>query len=276
MPKICLLLAALVLLGFVACHGDSNHVEPDYPTDPQYPMIAYEREFEMYGADTVWGGRVDYEYDSDGRYSTILRSEASGRQVQRMKFVYNGNEETLMVYGAQGQMLRKFVYTYLDDSYRREPAYEGPYYRGVTKCEEFDAQGTRLSLTNNCYDTHRRVAQTDGFDVESGTLYISNLYYPYGSDYTLVKNPKSANEETLSGKRTYADSTCHYELSHSKQLNSGNYVQQYTYDTLGRRITHIGSISNVLVDDIEYIYLDDREYEIDHLNNTQTIRYYLQ
>lgn len=274
MRYLSLLLIVLLSLGLWGCHTSDN-TEPNYPSDPQYPLVAYECEFEMYGADTLWGGRVDYQYDSIGRYLSLTRRDASGNLVQQMNFSYQGNEETMMVYNAQHQLLRKIVFTYLDSSYRREPTYEGPYYRHVVKREEFDAQGTLLVLTNHCYDGHLRIAQTDGFDVESGTLYVSNLYYPYGSDYTVVNNPRSANEEATSGKRTYADSTCHYELSNSKQLKSGLYVQQYTYDTLGRRLTHTGTIADVQVDDIEYIYLDDREYEIDHQNNTQIVRYYL-
>lgn len=272
MRRIAVLL--VLALSVVACKNTSAPTDPGYPQNPDYPMVAYEREFEMDGADTIWGGRVDYQYDSLGRYLSLTRHDASGQLTQQVEYFYDGVVETMMVYGSQHQLLRKVVYTFLDTSYRREPAYEGAYYRNFIKCEEFDPQGTLLAVTNHCYDNHLRIAQTDGFDVESGILYVSNIYYPYGSDYTVVKNPKSVNEEATNGNCTYADSTCHYPLTNFKQLKSGIYEQHFTYDTLGRRLTHIGTLAGVTVDDIEYVYLDEVEYEIDHANCTQIIRFY--
>lgn len=268
-------LPLLMILVLASCGQKVDSHEPDYPANPQYPCVSHSRTFQLDGADTVWMGEERFEYDHRGRFLTVTTYDAARNLLRRITFAYQGNTDTMRVYDGDGRLVRRYVHTYADSAFCRQPAYEGPYYRNVIKLEEYDPAGTLVSLANHTLDAYNRVEQTNGFDIDQGILYKSELFYAYGSDYTIVHNPKSENETMQNGHYTYADSLCRYPLTHSRPLKSGVYEQRFTYDSQGRRTSFTGSIQNVSIDNVEYRYFEKYEEEVDHESGEHIIRYYL-
>lgn len=273
MTKLSLL--SLAVLALLSCKQPGAHTEPDYPALPEYPRVSVERSFKVDGADTLWLSSTRYSYDSLGRYDKVQYFDEADHLVYALAYAYEGSVATITLINSAGQPRTKYVYTYLDDSYQREPLYVGPYYRDVVHMESYDVSGVQRSAINYTRDAYLRVTQTDGFNIESGTFYNVNLYYPYGADFTQVKHPKSDHETRIQGSCTYADSLCRYELTHTTVLEKGSLTESYTYDDLGRRTSHVGHYAGMTTDSTQYIYHADREYEINHLDQEQIVRYYL-
>lgn len=269
-----LVLLAAVSLLMGACKHTVQMPSASLPEVPEYEKVSCCRTFKLDGSDTIWGESEYYEYDSRGRFLSVTTLNA-GRTMNRLvTFAYCGCTDTMRIYDGNRRLLRTFIHTYTDSSFLPEPPFEGPFYQHVVRSECYDPSGTLITLTNNTFDDHLRITQTDGFDVSEGILYSANLYYDFGSDYTIVHNPKSKNETMQQGSRTYADPLCRYPVSHLRQLPRGTYEERYAYDSLGRRISYVGNYAGVTVDSIEYLYLSDHIHEIDYENSSHTVRYY--
>ena len=255
--------ALICFLLVVSCGRKQDSPESDFP-DPNYPNVVLTREMRsIEGVDTLWGDRVEHEYDSRGRYLAYARYDNHGTLLQRMTHSYNGRVDTVRDYDGAGNLRHMAVYTYLDTAYVHEPNYSDSYYRNPVSVEFYDADGVLLQKRNCAYDSEGRLSQVDGFDVTDNSTFVCvHLYSDRKCQSNQVQNPGTDRETSFTTERTFADSRCRYELTSTSRLSSGNLVVEYKYDTLGRVVQKLTTAAGTPIERIEYDYYPDFEREI--------------
>jgi len=255
--------ALICFLLVASCGHKQDSQEPDFP-ELDYPNVVLTRQMlSIEGLDTLWGDRVEQEYDSRGRFLTYARYNNQGVLQQRMTHSYSGATDSIRDYDGAGNLRHLVVYTYRDTAYRHEPNYSDSYYRNPVSIEFYDADGVLLQKRNCSYDSEGRLTQVDGFDVTDNSTFVCvHVYSDRKCQSNQVQNPGTDHETSFATERTFADSRCRYELTSTSQLSSGNLLVEYQYDTLGRVTQKQTTAAGTLIERIEYDYYPDFEREI--------------
>jgi len=261
MKKLTFILIAFTLA--TACGQRQESQESDFP-EPTYPNVVLTREMRsIEGLDTLWGDRVEQDYDGRGRFLTYARYNSQGTLLQRMTHSYSGCVDTVRDYDGAGNLRHVVVYTYLDSAYLREPNYSDSYYRNLVSADFYNADGILIVKRNCTYDSKGRLSQVDGFDVTDNSTFVCvHVYSDRKCQSNQVQNPGTDHETSFATERTFADSRCRHELTSTSQLSSGNLVVEYQYDTLGRVVQKQTTAAGILIERIEYDYYPDFEREI--------------